>query len=89
MGRLPGCRLAECRLDFKLEGSFLCHMGQPRRISFDVLNPIFDRILRGEKAVDLPVQSPTKFELVVNMIAAKALGLTVRDSLLLADEVIE
>jgi putative tryptophan/tyrosine transport system substrate-binding protein len=48
------------------------------------------RILRGEKAADLPVQSPTKFELVVNMIAAKALGLTVRDSfLLLADEMIE
>jgi putative tryptophan/tyrosine transport system substrate-binding protein len=49
-----------------------------------------DRILRGEKAADLPVQFPTKFELVVNMIAAKALGLTVRDSfLLLADEAIE
>ena len=49
-----------------------------------------DRILRGEKAADLPVQSPTKFELVVNMIAAKALGLTVRESFLLpADEVIE
>ena len=52
--------------------------------------PYIDRILRGEKAADLSVQSPTKFELVVNMIAAKALGLTVRDSfLLLADKMIE
>jgi ABC-type uncharacterized transport system substrate-binding protein len=49
-----------------------------------------DRILRGEKAADLPVQSPIKFELFVNMIAAKALGLTVPESFLqLADEVIE
>jgi putative ABC transport system substrate-binding protein len=49
-----------------------------------------DRILRGEKTADLPVQSPIKFELSVNMIAAKALGLTLRDSfLMLADEVIE
>ena len=49
-----------------------------------------DRNLRGQKAADLPVQSPTKVELIVNMIAAKALGLTVRDSfLLLADEAIE
>jgi len=65
-------------------------MGQTRQISFDVLGAYIDRILRGEKAADLPVQSPTKFELVVNMIAAKAFGLTVRDSfLLLADEMIE
>jgi putative ABC transport system substrate-binding protein len=74
---------------FARDGGLLSY-GADRVDSFRRSATYVDRILRGEKPGDLPVQFPTKFEMVVNLKTAKALGLTVPPSLLaIADEVIE
>jgi putative ABC transport system substrate-binding protein len=75
--------------DFAREGGLLSY-GPDVVDNFRRAATYVDRILRGAKASDLPVQFPTKFEMVVNLKTAKALGLTVPQSILLrADEVIE
>jgi putative ABC transport system substrate-binding protein len=74
---------------FARDGGLLSYGPDPVDISRRAASYV-DRILRGTKPGDLPVQFPTKFEMAVNLKTAKALGLTVPQSILLrADEVIE
>jgi len=86
----PTSNSAHFRLkQFVVEGSLMSY-GPDTADIFRRSSSYVDRILKGEPAGNLPVQSPEKFELVVNLKAAKALGLSVRESfLLLADDVIE
>lgn len=72
------------------ESGGLASYGTDTEAQFRLAAGYVDRILRGEKAGNLPVQAPTKFELIVNRKTAKALGLTIPQTLLAtADEVIE
>jgi putative tryptophan/tyrosine transport system substrate-binding protein len=70
------------------QGGLMSYMGQ---ISMrDVVSQYVGRILKGGKPADLPIQTPNKFELILNLRTAKALGLTVPETLLAtADKVIQ
>ena len=73
-----------------VEAGGLISYGPDMRDQFRRVADIVDKILRGAKPADIPVEQPTKFALVINLTTAKALGLKIPESLLLrADEVIE
>jgi len=85
--RLSFCLL--CNREFTEAGGLISY-GFNRRDFFGRAAVYVDKILRGAKAADLPVEQPTKFELVINLKSAKALGLKIPQSLLVrADEVIQ
>jgi putative tryptophan/tyrosine transport system substrate-binding protein len=97
---LPGKRAAQLALKYRIpavsgvrgfveEGGLMTYSAVEAD-SYRRAAVFVDKILRGAKPADLPVEQPTKFELVVNLKTAKALGLTIPESFLdRADEVME
>jgi putative ABC transport system substrate-binding protein len=84
--RLPAFHASR---DF-LGGGGLMSYGSNQADQFRHAADFVDKILKGTKPADLPVEQPTKFELVINLTTAKALGLTIPETFLVrADEVIE
>jgi ABC-type uncharacterized transport system substrate-binding protein len=85
--RLPTMHSTQCRA-FVEAGGLLCY-GASRQDSWRRAATYVDKILQGAKPADLPVEQPTRFELVINLRTAQALEITIHPTLLmLADEVI-
>ena len=75
---------------FASDGGLISYGGDSPDVGYRQAASYVDRILRGEKPAELPVQTPTRFELVINLKTAMALGLSIPESFLnLADAVIE
>jgi putative tryptophan/tyrosine transport system substrate-binding protein len=84
--RLPTC----CNARIYVQAGALISYGANLAAQFPRAAELVDKILRGTKPADIPVEQPTRFELVINLTTAKALGLTIPETLLAtADEVIQ